>query len=668
MSISTSSLRVTGFAIACLRSLGFSALVLACCSHAYASSETPLPPPEVSTLTVNKDVPNGAVVLNWTDGTSSFAVERSENANFLAPTNLVYVTRSAFGGPISDAVLNDGKTYFYLVSDAYSRTEVYSVAAASATAYEGQTLTIDGVGFASNCADDTVFFDGGVEGAITSCSETQIVAAIPTPAISGRIVVSTPNGTSKARRQNYAIGLASNPARQDLAHLAVDSNHNVFLCDQGMNDRIWKLTYGTGMLTQCGSGIGDPVGLPRNEFGTFNASTHNTSSLSVGNVRELDPATCNLTSWGPSGTATSDPVDPRALAYDKSGANNGWTFVLDHTGDRIRRRGNLTGMDTMWLTGLGLGDNTAAASNPAGFTFNTAGEFFFTAQSTIKHYSAARSLIQTFTSAMGLDHPAQIETDSNSDLWVANRDGNNVIKIRTTPATPRSRVKVTGITSPRGLALDTDPTTNDGWLYVGDQTNVYRFRVYDSIRLDVKVLNEALGPGDTQDSVRAEIQGQIEQAKAVFSQCGIDIVLENISFISDPNARGGVVRTQTTRTGLGCSVLMQDEQQILLASRASDTRVLNVYYVKYFEEPDAPGSGTLRPAWRAGAAYTNDCYAGMDAETLGGVIATRFSRPFVGTQVQTQSFCPQIQAVCCRFALRLRFPASIAAYPPYCVR
>jgi hypothetical protein len=589
----------------------------------------------MSTLTVNKDILNGAVVLSWTDGTATFAVERNEGANFLAPTNLTYVTRSTAGAPISDFILNDGKTYFYLVSDANSPTDVYSVAAAAATAYEGQSLTIDGVGFASVCADDRVFFDGGVEGAITSCSATQIVATIPTPSISGRIVVSTPKGTSKARRQNYAIGLASNPARQNLAHLAVDTNHNVFLCDQGTNDRVWKLDYASGALSQCGSTFGDPVGLPRNELGTFNASTHSTSTASGGSVRAIDPASCSVAIWGLSGTGGSDPVDPRALAYDKSGANDGWTFVLDHTGDRIRRRGNMSGLDTMWLTGLGLGGDTAAASNPAGMTFNSAGEFFFTAQSTIKHYNASRSPIQTFTSAIGLNHPAQIETDSTDGLWVANRDGNNVVKIRTTPlpASPKSRIKVAGITSPRGLALDTDPTTNDGWLYVADQTNVYRFRVYDSIRLDVKVLNESLGPGDTQESVRAEIADQVEQAKAAFTQCGIDIVLENISFINDPNARGGVVRTQTTRTGAHCPVLASDEQVILQSSRASDTRVINVYYAKYLEEPDAPFSSTLRPAWRAGATYTNDCFTGMNNEALGGVIATRFHRPFVGTQI-----------------------------------
>jgi hypothetical protein len=610
---------------------------LACVSQVLASSETPEPPPEVSTLTVSKDVPNGSVVLNWTDGTASFAVERSESANFLAPTNLIYVTRNSSGGPISDAVLGDGKSYFYLISDANSRAEVYAVAAPAATAYEGQSLTIDGVGFSATCVDNTVFFDGGVEGAITSCSSTQIVATIPTPAISGSVVVSTPNGTSKARRQNYAIGLASNPARQNLAHLAVDASHNVFLCDQGTNDRVWKLTYSTGALTQCGLGFGDPVGLPKNEFGTFNASTHSISTASAGTVREIDPATCNTAIWGPSGTGGSDPVDPRALAYDKSGANNSWTFVLDHTGDRIRRRGNMSGMDTTWLTGLGLGGDTAAASNPAGLTFNAAGEFFFTAQSTIKHYNASRSLIETFPSSIGLNHPAQIETDANSDLWVANRDGNNILKIRPNAVSPKSRVKVSGITSPRGLALDVDPVTSDGWLYVADQTNVYRFRVYDSIRLDVKVLNESLGPGDTQETVRAEIQASVEQAKAAFTQCGIDVVLENISFIADPNARGGLVRTQTTRTGIGCPVLTNDEQGVLGISRASDTLVINVYYVKYLEEPDAPFSGTLRPAWRAGATYTNDCYTGMDEQTQGGIIATRFSRPFTGTAVRKVS-------------------------------
>jgi hypothetical protein len=570
----------------------------------HAEEDPVPPPPEIQTLMLSKDVPGGNVVLSWSDGVAPFAVERSESPNFLAPTNLTYVTRSTPSGPVNDPVLTDGLTYYYLVSDANIPTQVYAIQAEAGTGvYEDDDLIIDGVGFDPSCANNAVYLEGGQSASLIACSATQIEAEVPVYPLSGSVVVVAPNGQSTPQRKLFAVGLRVNPVKDEVAHVNVDASHNVFVCDQGVNDRIWKINFVNGAASTCTT-FANPVGLPLNENGRFNFGNDTWSSNNAGTVRELDPTACTFTTWGTSGQGGGvDPVDPRALAYDKSGANNGWTFVLDHWGDRIRRKGNGPGLDNMWLTGLGLGGDTAAASRPAGFTFNTSGEFFFTAQSAIKHYDAGRNFVQSFTQAEGLNHPAQIETDEDDTLWVANRDGNNVLRIRTDPMNRLVRTKVSGITAPRGVALDRDPSTNDPWLYVADQHEVYRFRVYDTIHLDIKVFNETLispsGVPTAHTTFEQRVRRDVDVARSIFAQCGIEVVADRIIFITDPNGGDGSVQSNRSST------LTPQEITVLATDRAPEPAI-NVYYIHHFLQPNP----TPPPPWHNadlnGRAYTND--------------------------------------------------------------
>lgn len=593
------------------------AVVLVCAPAAFSTENPVPPPPEVQTLVVSKDVPNGNVVLNWSDGVSPFAVVRSETPIFEGSRTLTYVTRSTTAGPVTDNVLADGRVYFYLVTDANSIATVYSITTPAATAYEGQIMTIDGAGFSSTCADNTVFLDDGTPAVLTACSLTQIQAEIPAHVISGNIVVQGPKGTSQPQQKLFAVGLAANPAKDTLAHVAVDTNHNLFIADQGASDRIWKIDFASGAASTCTT-FGNPVGLPRNESGRFTFGNDTWSSANVGTIRELDSAACTFVTWGASGTATTDPVDPRALAYDKSGANDGWTFVLDHWGDRIRRKANGVGLDTNWLTGLGLGGDTAAASRPGGFAFNTAGEFFFTAQSNIRHYNAGKALVQSFTPADGLNHPAQIESEGPQTIWVANRDANNVLRIRTNPADKLVRVKVSGVTAPRGVALDRDPDTDEPWVYVADQKEVYRFRVYDTVHLDVKVLQEALtspsGTVTSQATFEARVRRDLAKATAVYRQCGIDVVVDRVLFIPDPNSKQGQVEAGVCGAGQPTT----DEQQILAANRAQNPLAINVYYIRNYLQ----GNQTIG---YNGITYTNDCWPTLNNQTQGGFMVARYA-------------------------------------------
>jgi len=593
--------------------------------NALASENPVTPPPDVQTLALTADVPGGNVVMNWSDGTGPFSVQRSESPNFLSPTNLTFITRSTAGGPVSDPVLNDGKLYYYLVSDANAATQAYSITGVSgSTPYEGEGILIDGVGFGGSCANNSVYYDGGVLANLTSCSSTQLQAEIPAHAVSGKVVVVSPNGTSVPQTKLFAVGLRSNTARQLQTHINVDVSNNLYVCDEttGFN-RIWKLAFSTGSASECAN-LGNPIGLPRNGSKLY-TGTETVSANNIGTVRELDTSCSALVNWGGTGTATTDPVYMRAMAIDTSGNNNDYVFVLDHAGDRIRRRQNGVNLDTMFLTGLGLGGTASSASDPAGFAFNNAGEFFFTASpNKVRQYNASKSLIQDFTSTDGISRASQIVFDEAQTLWVANRDANNILRIRTNPADKVVRVKVSGIVAPRGLALDRDPATNDPWLYVADQNEVYRFRVYDTVHFDVKVLNEALtnpntGVATAQVEFEKRVRRDIDLASAAFKQCGVEVFIDRIIFIADPNAaaNGGNGSLLTD----GSTSLTTQEATLLGTSRSSNSFAVNLYYVNHFREPNPTPPPTTRTAVLNGFTYTDDAFPAISASQTGFVIA-----------------------------------------------
>ena len=241
----------------------------------YGESPMVDPPPEIQTLVLSKDVGTGSVVLGWSDGTGPFAVVRANNPNFSSPANLAYVTRSTASSTVSDVVLADGQNYYYLVSDANARTQVYGIApqAGGATLFSDDTMIVDGVGFSATCTDNNVFFSGGEQATITSCSATQLTVPLPAYPISGEIVIRSPNGSSSPVTKAIDVGPRSGGLRTAQAHIAVDNNHNVFITDQGASDRIWKLNPTAKTITTCTT-FGNPAGLPRNHLGNLMYSNH----------------------------------------------------------------------------------------------------------------------------------------------------------------------------------------------------------------------------------------------------------------------------------------------------------------------------------------------------------------------------------------------------------
>jgi len=149
------------------------------CGLGIATEDPVIPPPDVETLVAAKDSPGDAVMLTWTDGTAPFAIVRSTSPDFLNPTDLNYVSRGTPLSTISDPVLTDGETYYYLVQDVNAPTQVYKISNTNPVPYEGDVLTIDGIGFSDTCADNAFYLEGGLAATLTTCSSTQIQAEVP---------------------------------------------------------------------------------------------------------------------------------------------------------------------------------------------------------------------------------------------------------------------------------------------------------------------------------------------------------------------------------------------------------------------------------------------------------------------------------------------------------
>jgi hypothetical protein len=283
----------------------------------------------------------------------------------------------------------------------------------------------------------------------------------------------------------------------------------------------------------------------------------------------------------------------------------------------------------MWLTSLNLGGTVPPASDPAGFTFNNAGHFFFTsATNLIRHYDNTRSPVQNFTAADGVARASQLVFDEAQTLWVANRDANNVLRIRTDPANRLVRTKVSNITAPRGIALDQDPVTADPWVYVADHTEVYRFEVYDTVHLDVKVLNEALvdpntGARTSTATFEKRVRDHVQFASDVYKKCGIEVVVDRVLFIGDPNANNGIVLTNQA------SPLHQNESNLLATARSSNPLAVNVYYINHYLH-----ATTMTTLKVNGVSYTNDF---VPAIANPGLTVAVFSTTVVGNPLNTGS-------------------------------
>jgi hypothetical protein len=119
----------------------------------------------------------------------------------------------------------------------------------------------------------------------------------------------------------------------------------------------------------------------------------------------------------------------------------------------------------------------------------------------------------------------------------------------------------------------------------------------------------------SQAEFERRVRRDIETARTIMSQCGIDVVLDQILFISHPNGNSGRVQGSATCTALPTL----QEQTVLAASRSSNPLAINLYYINHFLDAN---SMTIA---RSGLTYTNDCFSALNNQTQGGVMIARFA-------------------------------------------
>lgn len=255
-----------------------------------------------------------------------------------------------------------------------------------------------------------------------------------------------------------------------------------------------------------------------------------------------------------------------------------------------------------WVTGI-----SPTLNAPGGLVFDTNGDFFYTSGNTISQRHADKSSVQSFGVADGVLAPAQLSFDEDRHLWVANRPGNNILRIRTDPMNRLVRTKIDKLTSPRGVVFDRDPVTNRPYIYVADQTHVYRFRLHDTVYVDVKVLNETLlnaagtATNKTQSGFTMRVTRDFNRLKAVLEQADIQPVLRGVTYIGDPNSGVGNHINGTLSTDFAPAIT-GEERTLLGTSRAASNRDINVYYIHNFVDTGNP------PLIQGvnGFTYTND--------------------------------------------------------------
>ena len=189
---------------------------------------------------------------------------------------------------------------------------------------------------------------------------------------------------------------------------------------------------------------------------TATTSTSGTVNFTVGGQTVgtgiSSPATSNLShaqlwEWGPGNSiAFASDVDANGNVVT-SGWNPG-----DCSGNRCKSK---------WITPAGGVTAFAGADLTAyGIAIDSSGIIYESNGSIIYKRSAHNQNPSVFLSS-GLNNPCGLETDSNNNLYVANKGAGTILKV--TPG-GAATTYATGLTSPCGLALN----ANTGVLYVVD--------------------------------------------------------------------------------------------------------------------------------------------------------------------------------------------------------
>ena len=595
-------------------------LSVASANATQAPPATTYPAPSLS---VSKDTGTGDVMLSWNATQSPYAVLRSTGPDFFTVSPAV-AGAGILSTTLRDPVLNDGRTYFYLLDDGGAPPQALSLSPDAAIA--GTNVTITGTGFDTSAPSANEVYVGGVQATVTNVTSNSLTFVTPTESFSGFVVSVNSKGATDARKRLTVVvtdGLAA------ISSVGIDNSGSPFVSDTGTagtSDRVFTFDPNTGNRPQRGF-LGEAVGLgiadPANKVYYGNSTV---SPANYGSIRTTDAAgndafygSCGNLLTGDSCYVYGIGLDPTLFDY----GTNGRVFVADGAPERQKVRVvPPTGSVTDFATGFNFG------TPPRGIVvdLDSSGPFFhhvFVSDSTsVRQFSGAVPgvLQKTYnaTNSPILD-PRQMAITRESSgpgrserLLIADMGQDRVIVLN--PATDKARFLDIALNDPRAIATYKDAVSGKSLAYVGEPTLVVRVTV-------LRTVNVVPWVADGAEISESEVRQQIQNARAIFEECGFDvhIVDDKINHFSAASLLDLEI-TDWSQASCGTALSRTQEEAALLDAvtrRGPNLTDLNLYFVRRFTV-----NGGTPPAHTIAETVTGDCFAGLRDDTQSGVIVS----------------------------------------------
>jgi hypothetical protein len=578
------------------------------CTVPLAMADTPEPVsiPDVPTLTVGKNVGTDAVVLLWTSTAMPYAVVRGTDPNFFGGTPPTIITTGLSATTFDDQVLTDGVNCFYSIEDANIPPKIYGVS--PLTAASGETVNLTGLGFAAVLGNNEVFI-GGEPAVSTNVTDTLLAFLVPTDAVTGRIMVTTPTGTSEPR----VYGVVATSGLPAVSSLAVDGAGTPFVATTGSGtdaDRVFTFDPTTTSRTQVGA-LNEANGLPVDSQGRVYYGNGVVNAINPGSIEFTDssaPPGSGGTFFRQCGqSAGVDPCWPWGIGLDPDLTDfdpRGRIYVADGANDKVRIVPEF-GLVTDFAAGFNFGNapRGVVADRNSGSSFYH--DVFIADATSVRRFDSSTvpgTLVTTYDSTNSpVLSPRQMDITPlpRERLLIADDGLDGIVMIN--PATDKS--KVIGIPVPDAKAIAVDPNV-DGtpFAYVGEPTRVLKFPIHRTVFIAVWVANGA-------PISEFAIRRQIEQANASLEICGFEVQLrdDKINFFD----AGALLDLDKSTGGCVPSIPRSLEEAGLLdepSRRSSEPTDINVYYVRSFTS-----SGI-------GRTIMQDCFTGFTDATGSGII------------------------------------------------
>ena len=405
------------------------------------------------TVSIN---PSATLALNasggyiW-NGTDSFTILSNTDTDAISGT---------FSGPTLTNFLGSAYTASQSYAGGTGNDLVFGTAptvtsSTSAVMLNATTIVITGTGFSTTPANNTVVFNDGTVGHVTSATATSLTVALDTPpASTGSLTaVVTTNGLSSGSAVQVATVTTYALATTALLEGPAAGTDSVVLTVTPETST-WSATANAAWLHTSASGTGSA-----NVVFTFDANAGATRSGTLtiaGQTLTVTQAGSTYVAANPVTALVSTGLSaPNGVAVDGSGN----VYIADSANNAIKKWTAATNtVSTLVSSGL---------NSPTGVAVDGGGNVYIADfnNNAIKKWTAATSTVSTLI-ATGLNtNPFSVAVDASGNVYF-NDQGHNAIKKWTAATSTVSTLVASGLNSPTGVALD-----GSGNVYIADSYN-----------------------------------------------------------------------------------------------------------------------------------------------------------------------------------------------------